>query len=72
MKYIFRGHTVFEYIPDAKFDKVIQHNIEDSDTPAFDFCSMIPEDYKLLSNFFDTVYNHIQDKTVILTDIEVY
>ena len=72
MKYIFRGHTVFEYIPDAKYDKVIQHKIENSDIPAFDFCSMIPDDYKLLSNFFDTVYNHIQNKTVILTDIEVY
>lgn len=72
MKYIFRGHTVFEYIPDAKYDKVIQHKIENSDTPAFNFCSMIPEDYKLLSNFFDTVYNHIFDKTTLLADIEVY
>ena len=72
MKYIFRGHIVFEYIPDAKYDKVIQHKIENNDTPAFDFCSMIPEDYKLLSNFFDIVYNHIQDKTIVLTDIEVY
>ncbi len=41
MKYIFRGHTVFEYKPDDKFDKVVQGKIHDA-IPAFDFCHMIP------------------------------
>lgn len=71
MKYIFRGHIVFEYKPDEKHHKVIQHNINGI-IPAFDFCSMIPEDYKLLSNFFDTVYRHTQGEEVELKDIEVY
>lgn len=70
MKYIFRGHVVFEYKPDEKYNKVIQHKVSGV-IPAFDFCSMIPEDYKLLSNFFDTVYKHIQGEDVELKDIEV-
>jgi len=70
MKYIFRGHIVFEYIPDSH-EKVIQHKIHDT-IPAFDFCSMIPEDYKLLSEFFDKVYRHINGEEVELKDIEVY
>ena len=70
MKYIFRGHVVFEYKPDEKYNKVIQHKVSGV-IPAFDFCSMIPEDYKLLSNFFDTVYKHIQGEDIELKDIEV-
>lgn len=70
MKYIFRGHTVFEYIPDAKFDKVIQHKINKV-IPAFNFCKMIPEDYKLLSEFFSIVYRHIQGEDIELKDIKV-
>jgi hypothetical protein len=27
MKYIFRGHIIFEYKPDDKWDKVIQHTV---------------------------------------------
>ncbi len=30
MKYIFRGHTIFEYKPEAKFDKVIQGKVNDA------------------------------------------
>jgi hypothetical protein len=71
MKYIFRGHTVFEYIPDAKFDKVVQGQIHNA-IAAFDYCHMIPEDYKLLAEFFDKVYRHIQGEDVSLEDIEVY
>ena len=71
MKYIFRGHIVFEYKPDEKRDKVIQGKIHDA-IPAFDFCHMIPEDYRLLAKFFDTVYRHIQGEDVPLEDIEVY
>jgi len=67
MKYIFRGYTIFEYIPKVK---VIQHKI-DQGIPAFDFCNMIDEDYKLLSEFFDTVYRHTQGEDVELNDIEV-
>lgn len=71
MKYIFRGNVVFEYIPDANGDKVIQHQVHGV-IPAFDYCSMIPEDYKLLSEFFNTVYRHIQGEDIELKDIEVY
>jgi hypothetical protein len=70
MKYIFRGHVVFEYKPDAKYDKVVQGKISDA-IPAFDFCSMIDEDYKLLGEFFNTVYRHTQGEDVILEDIKV-
>ena len=70
MKYIFRGHIVFEYDPDAKYDKVIQHKVSEV-IPAFDFCHMIPEDYKLLSEFFDTIYRHTQGESVDLNNIEV-
>lgn len=71
MKYIFRGHIVFEYRPAEKYDKVIQHKVSDM-IPAFDFCHMINEDYRLLSQFFDTVYRHTQGEDVELHDIEVY
>lgn len=70
MKYIFRGNVIFEYIPDAKIDKVIQHKVSGV-IPAFNFCKMIPKDYKLLSEFFDTVYRHIQEEEVELKDIKV-
>ena len=71
MKYIFRGIVVFEYDPNAKYDKV-KHGETENGTPAFDFCSMIDEDYKLLAEFFDKVYRHTQGEDVILEDIKVY
>ena len=72
MKYIFRGHVVFEYIPDLnkKRGHVIQHQVHDR-IAAFDYCGWIPEDYKLLAQFFDTVYRHINGEEVELNDIEV-
>ena len=70
MKYIFRGNTIFEYKPDAKFDKVVQGKINNV-IPAFDFCSMIDEDYKLLGEFFDKVYRHTQGEDIVLEDIVV-
>lgn len=75
MKYIFRGHTVFEYKPnyaDGFTDQVILHYIDNSSLDAFNYCRMIPEDYKLLSQFFDTVYRHIGGEDIELKDIEVY
>lgn len=70
MKYIFRGHVIFEYDPNRKFDKVFQHQVSGV-IPAFDFCHMINEDYNHLSNFFNTVYRHTQGEDVELKDIEV-
>lgn len=70
MKYIFRGNIVFEYDPNAKYDKVKQGQISGA-IPAFDFCKMIDEDYKLLGEFFTTVYKHTQGENVELKDIEV-
>ena len=71
MKYIFRGNVVFEYDPSNKQDKVKQASVSKV-IPAFDFCHFIDEDYKLLSEFFDTVYRHTQGENVELKDIEVY
>lgn len=71
MKFIFRGYTIFEYFPNREFgDKVVQHKVYDS-IPAFNFCRFIDEDYKLLAQFFDTAYRHIQGEDVELKDIEV-
>ena len=70
MKYIFRGNVIFQYDPDAHYDKVIQPKISGV-IPAFDFCKFIDEDYKLLAQFFDTVYKHTQGEDVDLNDIVV-
>jgi hypothetical protein len=70
MKFIFRNLIVFEYEPTAKYQKVKQVVLYDT-IPAFNHCSMIPEDYRLLSEFFDKVYRHINGEDVDLKDIEV-
>jgi len=75
MKYIFRGNVIFEYIP-GKYPKVVQPMIHEQPMihdkiPAFNYCHMIPEDYKLLGEFFTTVYKHIQGEDIELKDIEV-
>jgi len=70
MKYIFRGNTIFEYKPEEKFNKVIQHKISGV-IAGFDFCRMVDEDYKFLGQFFDTVHRHTQGEDVKLLDIEV-
>jgi hypothetical protein len=71
MKYIFRGHIVFEYNPNSKLSKVVQHMVHDK-IPAFDYCVWIVEDYKLLGEFFDKVYRHQKGEEVDLKDFEVY
>jgi len=68
MKYIFRGNIIFEYIP--KEGVVIQHNVHGV-IPGFDYCRMVPEDYKLLGEFFTKVYQHIQGEDVELCNIIV-
>lgn len=68
MKYIFRGYIIFEYR--VKTQDVIQHDFGGV-SGSFDFCRFVPEDYKLLSQFFDTVYRHIGGENVELIDIEV-
>lgn len=70
MKYVFRGIVVFEYFPDRKKNQVVQGKVHDM--PAFDFCHMIPEDYRILGEFFDKVYRHIEGEDIPLKDIEVY
>jgi hypothetical protein len=70
MRYIFRGVVVFEYDPNAKFDKVKQRKHLDV-IPAFDHCKMIDEDYKLIGEFFDKVYRHTQGENVTLEDVVV-
>jgi hypothetical protein len=70
MKFIFRNQIVFEYFPEATVDKVKQHSI-DGRIAAFDHCRMIPDDYRLLSVFFDTVHRHVQGENVDLKDFNV-
>lgn len=77
MSFVFRGHTVFEYIPKGiegfhTSGVVIQHKIKGCDIPAFDFCNFINEDYKLMAQFFNTAYHHLEGENVELKDIEVY
>jgi hypothetical protein len=69
MKYIFRGNVIFEYNPGVTFDKVVQPMISGV-IPAFNFCHMVDEDYKLLGEFFTTVYRHTQGEDVELKDIK--
>jgi hypothetical protein len=74
MKYVFRGHIVFEYKPneeDRKKGVVEQHQIHDV-IPAYDYCRFIPDDYRMIGEFFTTAYRHIQGEDVNLEDIEVY
>ena len=74
MKYIFRGNTIFEYIPNElkrNRGKVKQHKIDGLPVAGFDYCRFIDEDYKLLAEFFNTVYRHTQGECVELKDIEV-
>jgi hypothetical protein len=54
-----------------KYEKVKQGSVH-GQIPAFDYCKMIPEDYRLLAQFFDRVYRHTQGENVELEDIEVY
>ena len=68
MKYIFRGHIIFEYKVETQ--DVIQHSFGGL-SGSFVYCRFVPEDYKLLSQFFDTVYSHIEGEDVKLVDIEV-
>jgi len=69
MSFVFRGHVVFEYIPN---EGVKLRNIKGYDKiPAFDYCCFINEDYKLMSEFFDTVYRDINGEDVELKDIVV-
>jgi hypothetical protein len=72
MKFIFRNQIVFEYFPEETryVNRVKQHSI-DGRIAAFDHCRMIPDDYKLLSMFFDTVHRHTQGEDVDLKDFEV-
>jgi len=70
MSFVFRGHVVFEYIPN---EGIKLRNIKGyGEIPAFDYCSFINEDYKLMSEFFDKVYRHTQGEDIALEDIEVY
>ncbi len=77
MKYIFRGNVVFEYFPETRqmtcgeeveagFGMMAKQN-------AFNYCSFIPEDYKLLSEFFDKAHQHATGvlHESFLKDVEV-
>lgn len=71
MKYIFRGVVVFEYDP---INKTMNNPPTEHGSNSFNFCSYIPEDYILISDFFKAAHLHAtgQIKTEDLEDIEVY
>jgi hypothetical protein len=74
MKYVFRGNVIFEYIPnekDKERGRVIQHFIHEGPIAGFNYCGFIAEDWKLLADFFNTVYRHTQGENVELKDIKV-
>lgn len=68
MSFVFRGKVVFEYIPNEGVKLCTLKNV---DVPAFDYCCFIKEDYKLMSEFFDTVYRDMNGEDVELKDIVV-
>ena len=69
MKFIFRNIVIFEYDKDTK-----QVRIPNTEGVGnnFNFCKFIPEDYKLIGDYFNTIYKDLQGKIVKLKDIEVY
>lgn len=69
MRFVFRGLVVFEYNPDTK--RVILGRL-DGEANFDTNCNLIPEDYKLISEFFNIVYRHINGENVFLKDFEVY
>ena len=70
MKYIFRGVTVFEYDPNTKQVHCYESEYNGN---HFNFCKFIPEDFKLISEFFRNAYLHARDllHESSLADIEV-
>lgn len=64
MRFIFRGEIVFQYYPELVYSQARQYT-------DLNNLIMIPEDYKLLSQFFDIVYRHINGEDVELKDIIV-
>lgn len=70
MKYIYRGNIIFEYDPDDKYEKV-KLGFHNEGYTNWQYCRLIPDDYKLLSEYFDIVYRHIQGEDVELKDMEV-
>lgn len=70
MKIIFRGLVVFEYFPYTVSREVITR-MNYLEVPNFNQCCFTTEDYKLLSQYFDTVARHRQGEDVELKDISV-
>jgi len=68
MKYIFRGNVVVEYDPDTK---QVTAPLQDGNIANFDYCRFIPEDYKLLAEFFERAYKHATGEGTILDLIDV-
>ena len=71
MKYIFRGITILDYDPATK--NMTAPDLKDDIGTAFNFCNYIPEDYFLLSDFFNQVGEHasgLRDEAR-LKDVEV-
>jgi len=73
MKYIFRGNVVFEYDPETKGMSAGEKCADGFETNVFNFCRFIPDDYELISDFFEQAAGHAKGMLhkSFLKDIEV-
>ena len=69
MRYIFRDNVIFIYDP---LTKQVSEEKRESPICSFNICKFIPEDYKLLSEFFEKAHKHSTGQKIELTDINVY
>ena len=68
MKYVFRGNVVVEYDP---VTKQVTAPLQDGVIANFDYCNFIPEDYKLLAQFFERAYKHATGDGTLLDLIDI-
>lgn len=54
-KFVFRGNVVFSYDPETR---EMTADSSDANGIHFNYCKFIDEDAKLLSRYFQTIYEH--------------
>jgi len=83
MKYIFRGEVLFDFDPEKPRELVVpgEHRrpvgegeeVVWKNVPNVHCCRLIPEDYKLLAEFFDRIHRYTkgEEGVDVTTDIHV-
>lgn len=66
MKFIYRGLVIFDYQPELRLVTVRQN--PDYRLPNFNLSCFQPEDYSVISQFFDIVHRHLKGEDVELKD----